>query len=1325
MATLALGLVGYAVGGPLGGLAGAITGHFIDATIGGVKNTDVNNVGPRLDSLTVMASNEGAPLLRVFGRMRVDTQLIWATNFHEVVNTTTERQTNGGKGLFLNPPTQGTTTNTTTFSYFVSFAVGLCEGPIVDIGQVWADGKPIDISPFTTRLYKGDETQGPDPKIEAVEGVGNVPGYRGIAYLVFEELPLAQFGNRIPQITVEVIRRPTSNGVRLEDVLGGVTMIPGLGEFAYATDSIYRDDGFGSTVAENRHGRGGKADILVALDQLQSAAPNIDTVSLVVSWHGTDLRCGNCELRPKVEAAAKTTTPWSWQAGGITRDEAEVVSSDSFGALLGGAPADRSIVQAITEIKARGLRLTLYPVIQMDIPSGNTLPNPYSDNATAVGQAAFPWRGRMTCSPAIGFAGTVDKTAPAATQVSAFFGTAAASDFSAWNGDTIPYTGPNEWSYRRMILHFAKLAVAAGGVDSFLIGSEMRSLTTVRSDASAFPTVDQLVILAADVKGIVGSGCKVGYAANWDEYANYRPSDGSNDVYFHLDPLWSSTNIDFIGVDNYLPLSDWRAGNLHLDALAGVKSIYDQSYLQGNIEGGELYDFFYASDSDRTAQVRTPVVDTANNEPWVFRFKDFRNWWLNSHHNRPGGVRSASATGWAPQSKPIRFTEFGCPAIDKGTNEPNVFFDPKSSESFLPFFSTGRRDDLIQRSFHEAIITYWDPASGHNPTSSVYDASMIDTVNIYAWTWDARPYPQFPTSTLTWRDGPNWRRGHWLNGRLGLVPLSDVVADITKGLGVTVDVSEVNGIVRGYTLDAVMSPRDALTPLMQIFLFDSVETSGVIRFIQRGGPVVKTLSLDDLVDLSDNGNSQQDSGSFYTITRAQETDLPRTVHLQFLDPDNDYQVADVYSRRLRGSSQRSIEITPAIVLDMAEAQGIADVLLIDAWVQRELANLVLPPSSYVFEPTDIINLSLNGRIFQMRIDEIGYQHTRPAKLTRTDAATYGAADGAPPTRQPKPEAEPGPVVLQIMDLPILSPNEVAGAPRLAAYAKPWARANVYRSPTGTGYSLDRFIPIQAVIGKTLFDFFSGPVDRFDTVNSLFVEIPSDKALSSLEDTLVLAGGNVCAIKNSDGQWEVLQFASAELIAANQYKLTRLLRGQLGSEYTMRDPVFTGAPFVMLDTAVVQSAIAVTERHNPWSWKWGPSTKTIDDPTYQTTSFSFDGVGLRPYGPVQLSGILNTSTHDWTLTWIRRTRIDGDNWEAPDVPLGEETESYDIEIIEMSGGDVVRTVTVSSPNFTYTAAMQVDDFGTMRSSIQFRVCQNSLAYGRGSVATATTTGDTRI
>ena len=63
---------------------------------------------------------------------------------------------------------------------------------------------------------------------------------------------------------------------------------------AIQDEAIFARDGFGHSIAENRHGSHGKADFLVALDQLQASAPNVNAVSLVVAWHGTDLRCGNC-----------------------------------------------------------------------------------------------------------------------------------------------------------------------------------------------------------------------------------------------------------------------------------------------------------------------------------------------------------------------------------------------------------------------------------------------------------------------------------------------------------------------------------------------------------------------------------------------------------------------------------------------------------------------------------------------------------------------------------------------------------------------------------------------------------------------------------------------------------------------------------------------------------------------------------------------------------------------------------------------------------------------------------------------------------------------
>lgn len=566
-------------------------------------------------------------------------------------------------------------------------------------------------------------------------------------------------------ITLFLFQGDVSSEYQIENMLKGVTVIPGTTEFGYATTKITKDFGGGQIQPENWLSNKTESDMVVAIEQLLERAPNLEHVSLVVAWHGTDLRIGECEIKPKVERPDKDTTPRVWQVAGVTRATAEVVSYVDGYPAAGGAPADWSIYEAVVFLKSKGLRVTLYPFILMDVPPDNTLPNPYSDDAEDEGQPAFPWRGRITVSPAAGFVGTVDKTATAATQVSAFFGTAAVSDFS-FNGTTkiVNYTGPDEWSFRRFILHMATIGEAAGA-DDFLIGSELVGITTIRSDASTYPSVAALKTLAADCRSILGGSVRIGYAADWSEYHSHRPGDGSNDVFFHLDPLWSDSNIDFIGIDNYFPISDWRDGEQHLDFYEGWRSIYDLGYLESKIESGEAYDWFYASMEDRIAQVRTPINDTAEGKHWVFRQKDVRNWWGNAHYNRPGGVESGTPTAWVPEGKPIVFTELGCPCVDKGPNQPNVFVDPKSSESYTPFFSDGIRDELVQRAFLEAWLKYW-AAPGRNPVSGVYGGPMLDMDSLAVWTWDSRPYPAFPQRSDFWSDSFNWQLGHWLNGRL-------------------------------------------------------------------------------------------------------------------------------------------------------------------------------------------------------------------------------------------------------------------------------------------------------------------------------------------------------------------------------------------------------------------------------------------------------------------------------------------------------------------------------------------------------------------------------
>ena len=603
MATLVLGAVGSAIGAGFGGtilgFSGAAIGGFIGSTIGSVVDSwIVSSLAPaqriegaRLDSLRITSSTEGAVIPRLFGRMRIGGNIIWATDFREETKTTRQ---GGGKG-------SGPKVTTTEYVYYASFAVALCEGEITGIGRVWADGKAMDMTGVTWRWYPGDEAQAPDPFISAKMGAANTPAYRGTAYVAFEELDLSSFGNRLPQISFEVFR-PLADPDTAEGLVKAVTLIPASGEFSYATAPLKKSSGAGgATFAENLNAISDTADIVVALDRLQSMAPAVESVSLVVAWFGDDLRAGNCKVRPGVEVSVKTTTPSAWSVNGVSRADAFLVSRDAEDRpVYGGTPADFAVVQAIREMKARGLRVTFYPFLLMDVPPGNTKPNPYSANAATVGQPTFPWRGRITCSPAASFAGTVDTTATAATQVTALFGTATPASFSV-SGETVSWTGPaGEWGLRRMILHYAHLCKAAGGVDAFLIGSEMPGLTTIRSGASTYPAVAGFKSLAADVRAILGAGPKIGYAADWSEYFGHHPADGSGDVYFHLDPLWSDANIDFIGIDNYMPLSDWRDGFDHADASL-APAIYDRAYLQSNITGGEGFDWFSARDACQLA----------------------------------------------------------------------------------------------------------------------------------------------------------------------------------------------------------------------------------------------------------------------------------------------------------------------------------------------------------------------------------------------------------------------------------------------------------------------------------------------------------------------------------------------------------------------------------------------------------------------------------------------------------------------------------------------------------------------------------------------------
>ena len=1222
--------------------------------------------GPRLESFQVQASQEGASVLRVYGRARVAGQLIWAANFKETVSETTE--SSGGKG--------GRASSQTTYTeylYSISFAVGLCEGEIDRIGRVWADGKPFDLSAHNVRVYRGTQSQQPDALISAVEGADAAPGFRGLAYIVFEDLPLQDFGNRIPQLAFEVEKslRQTDPDA-LENRLTAVTMIPGSGEFVYGTTKVLREAGEGVAIAENVNNNQGVTDFAASLDALADAAPNLGHVALVVSWFGDSLDAGACALRPGVEIRDKATTPYDWSAGGATRGDAHLVSTLDGAPAYGGTPADRAVIEALQAMKARGLKVMFHPFILMDAPG-------------------FPWRGRIGV-------GAADKTPAAQDAVDSFFGTARAGDFSIAGG-AVGYHGGPEWSFRRMILHYAHLCVLAGGVDAFLLGSELRALTTSRDGAGGYPAVAALKALAAEVRSVLGTHTEISYGADWSEYFGHQPGDGSGDAFFHLDDLWSDPDIDFIGVDNYMPMADWRDGFVHADALAGAASQYDPDYLAGNIKSGEGYDWFYASDADRDAQVRTPITDGAYGEPWIYRYKDLWSWWSQPHHDRPGGVRSASPTSWVPQSKRIVFTETGAPAVDKAANQPNVFIDPKSSESAVPRHSAGWRDDMAQRRVLEAQARFWrDPAN--NPTSSVYGGPMVDAERQYVYAYDARPFPDFPARAEVWGDAANWEKGHWLNGRLGRAPLDLLVAALAAEADFEdVDASRLEGAITGYVVDRPMSPREMIDSLADVFQFDAVEAGETLRFQPRHGAPAMSVDAGDL--------ATREGGPF-VLSLAQAEDLPAAFRLGFLDEAADFAPAVAEARDPGAAPSRTSGVEIAAVIAGAEAEARARSILADAWVMRETLELSLPPSALAAEPGDAIVVNDLGAERFYRIADIADGTERRAELVRVSPAVYDAPVGAGLA----PRAAPAPVyaapIWEAFELPLLREGDDPAAPWFAAFSDPWpGGAALYREAGEGSPVLAAVAPARAVMGRLENALPPAGAGRW-VHRALDVRL-SYGALSSREAADVLGGANAFAVESDNGAWELCQFRNAELQTDGRWRLSGLLRAQAGSEAGAAAGAGAGARFVLLTPAVAQIAFPSHLRAIAFDWSAGPEAELPGTANFTGKTLTFGARGLKPLSPVHLR--VEQEAGGVRLRWTRRTRTGGDSWEG-EVPLGEVYERYRVSIYQ--GAVLVRVAETDGPEYFYADAEIEADFGpdAPATGVSMRVAQLSDAVGAG-------------
>ncbi len=484
--------------------------------------------------------------------------------------------------------------------------------------------------------------------------------------------------------------------------LKGVNLLPATGEWTY--ESVpYQGRRAGvpgyTQLNLNYNPSGTRTDCDYSLDQLQAQFPDCETVALVVAWFGSSTDAVTCQVYPSTtfiggafeKYVAGAWVADNWQVSSLTQSSAGLVAIPTAGgsAVYGGTPADQSVVRCIQDLKARGFRVVFYPFLLMTC-------------------AGLPWRGSITFAPDISTAAT--------NAVNAFLGSAATSQFTRDATDlTVAYSGsPTDYTYRRMILHYANLVVLAGGVDLFLLGSEFRGLETIRGPAWTkagtaggdgrvtwdYPFVNGLIQLADDVRGVfdaasltrdtTGLHNLISYSADWSVWMGVQ-HPGENGQWPHLDQLYAHANIDLVCFDNYLPLSDWTTGDGGLDArhwldptpsgawpptaatfsglgLTGPPTIYSTAYLKANIEGGQYFNWFYSDGNNLGVGLDPNGTDLRGSLPEGDRLtqsrhayaanqqllapKHLRWWWNNSHQ---AVYDDGDGTGWQPRGP---FTEW-------------------------------------------------------------------------------------------------------------------------------------------------------------------------------------------------------------------------------------------------------------------------------------------------------------------------------------------------------------------------------------------------------------------------------------------------------------------------------------------------------------------------------------------------------------------------------------------------------------------------------------------------------------------------------------------
>ncbi|MBN8828628.1 MAG: glycoside hydrolase TIM-barrel-like domain-containing protein [Sphingobacteriia bacterium] len=1194
MASIVLGTIASSALGASFGILGQASGYFLGSYLGNSVDSKIfgtrsipKTQGFRLQDLLIQSSAYGSPIPQVYGNIRIAGNIIWALPIHESIEHHTQSARvgkGGGKKI---------SQTYSEYKYYATIAISICKGPIDNVTKIWADTKLLNLQNLAYRFYKGDNSQLPDSLIESIEGKGKTPSYRGLSYIVIENFPLTDFGNRIPNFTFEVAYKPkidVPNFEEVENLIDGMVIMPASGEFVYETEKVtksfgeYRNNKWiqkGKRNTINVNNNEFKPDAVIALNQLQETCPNLKWTSLTCSWFTNSLDIHTAKILPGVEYKDAENFPYPWEVANFTRKKAYQINFDKDNLIrFGGTPSDRSILNHITELKARNLKVLFYPLIMVDIEGK-------------------PWRGRITGK----------------------------------NEDIVKFFNDKN-GYNEFILHYANLV--KGKIDAFAIGSELIGITKIKDKNNNFLAVKELIKLAKQVKEILGKDVLVTYAADWSEYHH---TDGG---FYNLDELWASEHIDMVGIDAYFPLTE------------GPQKDYDIDSIIQSFTSGECYDYYYDHNIKKKLDSK-------------YAIKNIKYWWENYHYN-PKGDR----TKWQPKMKKFWFTEFGFPSVDSCTNQPNVFYDPKSVDGGLPKYSKGNIDFIAQRT---AILA-----------SLKFIKSQEYIEQSFLWCFDARPFPYWPDLKQLWSDGDLWATGHWVNGKLGKTSLAQVVADLCVKSGIDInhiDVTRLNQTIEGFVLPEQMTARNAIETLASAFFFDVIESEGIIKFIPRTNKIPIEINNEELIFTDANTPN-------ITATRKQEIDLPYKVDVIYLSKELDYQQSIKSASRDIKNTQNKENINLPIVLSDLQAKRVAEITLFTSWLEQNSFNFKLPIKYIFLEPGDIVSVKFANRDFLLRIIKVSIGANFEIEITASqdEPSLYDAQKLSKKNHSINLLSNNEDVIFHLFEIPNLNENnndKIKINLSACSLGSSWNGIQIYEADN---LEYITSIPIEGTIGHIISDLKK---------SSAFVINTHEKI------EVVLINGEIEEIEN-EFQFavignEVIGFQKCELINDNHYILSNIIRG-FNSEISSVQSHEIGTRFILLNKAVVTLNLPTEKIRANVKYKIAISGDDLQSlPTHE---YCIKALNLKPLSPILHN--IEYNNDKTKITWLRRSRIPITLKDNISVPLGETREEY---LIEFYNNDTLIFSVNTHNNFLEFNKSQFPQIPT-----KLTIYQISESFGKG-------------